>query len=307
MSRLTRREWSRMTLLGFFSTTIAATRRGAADEAARAPSPSTRPRARVAGVPLGIHTMSFNDRSLEQTTPIILAIGAGSCELWRGHVEPGDLVTKGGDREQLRRWRMNVSIDDLAKTGASLSRMGLRVAGYELPFDSDFTDAEIERSFKVARALGVDLITGTNDRSMLVRVLPFAREYKIRVGFVNSAGGPLRSPEDIDRLLARDLVEIALVLDVAELIAAGHDPLAVLSKHMGRIAAVHLRDRKRNGGPSVAWGQGDTPLIEILGMLRKVKRCAPALICYDYSGADRVDEVRRCYEFCVKALEAKPS
>ncbi|MBN2370649.1 MAG: sugar phosphate isomerase/epimerase [Vicinamibacteria bacterium] len=303
MSLITRREWNRMALLGCVSTLVAP-RRGRADTPASAPSPAPRPRAAVAGVPLGIHTMSFSDRSLDQTTPIILAIGAGLCELWHGHIEPKELVTEGGDREQLRRWRMNVPLDDLARTRADLAGKSLRVIGIEMPFASDFTDAEIERGLKIAQALGVDLVAGSTDQAMLDRVLPFAREYKIRIGFINGAKGPIRSPEDIDRLLASNAGETAFVLDVAELTAAGHDPLAVLSKHVSRIAAVHLRDRKRDGGPSVVWGQGDTPLGEILGLLRKTKRCPPVLIRYDYSGADRVDEVRRCYEFCVKALEA---
>ena len=34
-----------------------------------------------------------------------------------------------------------------------------------------------------------------------------------------------------------------------------------------RITGLHLKDRRINGGPNVPWGQGDTPIKEVLQLL----------------------------------------
>ena len=64
-----------------------------------------------------------------------------------------------------------------------------------------------------------------------------------------------------------------------------------------------MKDRKKNKGENVDWGKGDTHIKEVLVLLRDKKYPIPAFIEYEYKGeADPETEVRRCYEFCKKAL-----
>jgi len=65
---------------------------------------------------------------------------------------------------------------------------------------------------------------------------------------------------------------------------------------------VHLKDRKKNQGANMPFGEGDTPLKEVLLLLRKKKYAIPACIEYEYKGADTMVEVRRCFDYCKKAL-----
>jgi sugar phosphate isomerase/epimerase len=85
-------------------------------------------------------------------------------------------------------------------------------------------------------------------------------------------------------------------------VAAGGDPVAFLEKYPDRVIAIHLKDRKKNQGPNMPWGQGDTPIRRVLSMLKAKRSGIPANIEYAYPGADTVAEVRRCFEYCRTAL-----
>ena len=78
-----------------------------------------------------------------------------------------------------------------------------------------------------------------------------------------------------------------------------------LEKHHADIVTVHIKDRKKNQGDNMPFGEGDTPIIPVLHLMRDRKYRIPANIEYEYKGAsDPTTEVRKCYEYCRKALEA---
>jgi hypothetical protein len=67
--------------------------------------------------------------------------------------------------------------------------------------------------------------------------------------------------------------------------------------------SLHIKDRRRDQGPNVAFGEGDTPIVAVLQRLRDRSWPIPAQIEYEYRGADTVDEVRRCLDYCRAALK----
>ena len=93
-------------------------------------------------------------------------------------------------------------------------------------------------------------------------------------------------------------------LDIGHFVAAGFDPVDYIEKHHGRINALHIKDRKANQGENVPFGEGDTPVREVLALLRDKGYKIPANIEYEYKGADTVEEVRKCFAYCKKALES---
>jgi sugar phosphate isomerase/epimerase len=62
--------------------------------------------------------------------------------------------------------------------------------------------------------------------------------------------------------------QFAINLDIGHFTAGNHDAADFLKKHHDRITHIHIKDRKRNGGPNVALGTGDTPIRECLLMIR---------------------------------------
>jgi L-ribulose-5-phosphate 3-epimerase UlaE len=75
-----------------------------------------------------------------------------------------------------------------------------------------------------------------------------------------------------------------------------------LEKEHADIVTLHIKDRKRDQGDNVPFGEGDTKIVEVLQLLREKKYPIPANIEYEYKGDDTVTEVRKCMEYCKAAL-----
>ena len=70
---------------------------------------------------------------------------------------------------------------------------------------------------------------------------------------------------------------------------------------------MHLKDRQTpaNGKGNLSWGQGDTPLVEALQLMRNKEYNYPATIEMEYEipdGSNAVAEVKKCLKFCEQAL-----
>ena len=139
----------------------------------------------------------------------------------------------------------------------------------------DFTDPEIEAVFKQMRALGVTIFCTNQTRvGMGPRIKPFAEKYDIRPAFHTHAQvedpNEVASPASLQKLL--DMSPRFMVnLDIGHFTAGNQDAVAYLRAHHDRITHLHVKDRKRNNGPSVMWGTGDTPIAECLRAIRDNK------------------------------------
>ena len=94
-------------------------------------------------------------------------------------------------------------------------------------------------------------------------------------------------------------------LDIGHFTATNQDAVAFLKEHHARITNLHIKDRKRDHGPNQVWGQGDTPIGQVLQLMKKEKYKIPANIELEYAipeGSDRVAEVKKCLAFCKQAL-----
>ena len=70
-----------------------------------------------------------------------------------------------------------------------------------------------------------------------------------------------------------------------------------------RIKNIHVRDRKRDNGPNRPFGEGDTPIREVLRLIRDNKYAIRAYLEYEYgSFRSSLEEVKTCFEYCKGAL-----
>jgi sugar phosphate isomerase/epimerase len=95
-------------------------------------------------------------------------------------------------------------------------------------------------------------------------------------------------------------------LDLGHFIAGNNtSPIPFLKKHHDRITHIHVKDRKLHDGPNVPFGEGDTPIVEALRLIRDNKWNIQATIEFEYpvpQGSDRMIEMAKCIAYCRKAL-----
>ena len=282
---------------------------------------------RVGGVLLGAQSYSFRelprDAGGDAIGPLIralTAVGLGDCELWAPQLEPApDPRTGRGApntpevqrarqdaREALRKWRIETPIAHFAGVKKRFADAGVSIHSFNYSFNETFTDAEIERGFEIAKALGAGVITASTTLSVARRVVPFAEKHRLTVAMHNhsdtSDPNEFATPESF--AAARKLSSLFKVnLDIGHFTAANYDAVAFLREHHAHVTNLHIKDRRKNQGDNVPWGTGDTPIKEVLQLLKKEQWSIAAHVEYEYRGAKTpVEEVAACVAYARQAL-----
>src|SRR5262249_20645471 len=125
-----------------------------------------KPNSRVAGVQIGAQSYSFRTMPLDDAIKAMTEIGLSECELWQGHVEPQQQARGEQAREQLRKWRLDTPMDHFRDIGKKWQTAGINLYAYNYSFRDDFTDAEINRGFEIAKGLGAKVITASSTVSV---------------------------------------------------------------------------------------------------------------------------------------------
>ena len=168
------------------------------------------------------------------------------------------------------------------------------------------TDAEIAYALRMARALGASHVTVEipANSAQSARLGKLADIHKVGVGY---HGHLQQTPTAWDDALAQARYN-GLNLDIGHYVAAGFDPVPLITAKHERLYSMHVKDRKSkdNGGENMPWGEGDTPIVAVLEVMKKNKYKFPATVELEYpipDGSDAVKEVARCVEYCRKVLE----
>ena len=250
-------------------------------------------------VTIGVQSYSFRDRSLEDAIAAMQKIGLRSCELWQGHIEP---VKQ--QREERRAWRETVSLDVFHRVRDQFAKAKIALLAYNISIQDTFSDAELERSFEMTRALGAPLITSSSNIKTVARIAPAAERNKMLVGMHNHSR---IDPNEFATAasLANALKQgkyIAVNLDVGHFTATNEDAVAFLKEHHARIVTLHIKDRKRDQGDLVPIGTGDAPIDQVLKLVRDNGWPIPMNLEYEYKGGDTVEEVRKMLDYCKRVL-----
>jgi sugar phosphate isomerase/epimerase len=259
----------------------------------------------VRGVQIGAQSYSFRDMDLDACIEAFKTVGLGECELFDGHVEP---KLRG---EELRKWWLSAPPSYFHEIRTKFDNAGVKLYAFTYGFRKAMTDQGIERGFQAAQALGVKYITSSSNVSVAPRVDTYAQKYKIMVGFHghDNTSNPdeFSTPDTFARAMKGASPYIGVNLDIGHFVAAGGDPVAYIREQHDKIVTLHIKDRKRNHGANVPFGQGDTPIVAVLRLLRDNKWKIPANIEYEYgeeAHLDTIAEVKKCYAYCRQALES---
>jgi len=294
---------------------------------------AARPNSNFGGVQIGVITYSFRalPSSAEQVLGYCVDCGISAIELMSNVAESyaGAPAApqrkgkqKGGDQAAapggpgLKEWRISASMDKYKAFRKMYEDAGVKIYAFKLPPTMAMSDQEYEYIWNVAHTLGANHITMElpTDDALLKRVADYAASRRLRIAFHTHGQG---GSANFDKVLAASPYT-ALNFDVGHYYGVtGESPVPIIEKYHDRIASLHLKDRKspnspdgghagpRGGGANMPWGQGGTPLVEILQLMKARKYKFPGSIEYEYNtpeGSDVLTEVKKCVEFCRKAL-----
>jgi sugar phosphate isomerase/epimerase len=265
---------------------------------------------RIAGVRVGTQSYSFRDRGLDEAIAAMKQLGLSYCELWSGHVERAERipVPQGGNRrEATRQWRLERAVTDAKDLKKRFDDAGVTLTSYDVPFAADFTDDEITRVFEMGKAFGVEVITSSTLVSLAPRLQPFAAKAGMRVGYHNHSRispDQIATPDDLATAMKAG-PNICATLDLGHFTAANFEALPFLDTHHDRIVSMHLKDRKRDQGATLPFGEGDAPIAAVLTRLRDRKWDIPAHIEYEYRGKGAIEEMTDLLAFCRRTLETR--
>ncbi|HWH71464.1 MAG TPA: sugar phosphate isomerase/epimerase [Candidatus Sulfotelmatobacter sp.] len=266
------------------------------------------------GVRIGCISYSYRGGidSAQDTLKALIQDGLSEVELMGGPIESyagfgggGGRGRKGGAAKAPAKFSDAQRQEQLAKC-RELRKLyndaGITIHLHKTSFGQ--SEEEIDFNFQVAKALGCVGITLERSEAMARKLGPFADQHKIWVAFHNHTNNyPVM--EKTDPILDYGQY-IGFNFDVGHYFAGtkGLSPIPVIEKYHDRIVSLHLKDRTAGGG-NLPWGQGKTPVKEILQLMKKEKWTFPADIELEYKvpeGSSSVAEVAKCVQYCREAL-----
>jgi sugar phosphate isomerase/epimerase len=285
---------------------------------------TSKPSSRVNGVQIGLNVpYSFGDNLMpaDEVLQKCVQLRVSALELRSQPVEgflgaPQDLVKRSAARastpeqqaaktaatDELRKWRLSTPMDKVAALRKTYEDAGVAIE--ILKFDAIYArpDEELDYCFQLAKALGANAISCEISVPDTKRLGEFADKHNLMVGY---HGHTETGPAQWETAFGYAKHNGAN-LDIGHFVAGGHgSPMTFLTAHHDRITHIHVKDRKANNGPNVPFGQGDTPVKEVLRLIRDNRWPIQATIEFEYpvpAGSDRMTEIAKCVQYCRDAL-----
>jgi len=283
---------------------------------------ASKPDSRIGGVQVGLiapYAFRGTAESAEEILEKVVELGISAVEMQslpaerfagapegparpRRRLTPEERAPRREWEEKVSAWRLAAPMDRFVELRRMYADAGVRLYGFKLALPESMPDEEYDYCFGAAKALGADHVTmelsGNTER-----IGRFAAKHEVRVGYHNHAQVDEHS---WDAALAQSPWN-GINLDVGHFTAAiSRSPIPFIEKHHDRITSMHLKDRKYGkDGDNVPWGQGDTPLREVLQLMKREGHTFPATIELEYpvpEGSTVMAELRRCRRFCEEAL-----
>ena len=268
----------------------------------------------IGGVQFGLQPFCYHDLPMtpENRPTLIKRLvqnGFGLVELHATWVEPritDPRIRPEEARERQRAWRLNPPADHYARVKREFDEAGITIFTYYVGWNDSYTDPEIDAVFAGAKRLGARGCVGSQGLAASSRLATFPGKHGLFLGIHNHAN--LSDPDAFatEESFVKGLAfsrDVKATLDTRHFTAANGDCLGFLERHHERMSSVHLGDRRRNNGRSAPFGEGDTPIIEVLRLIRDNKWPIVALLEFEHGTLrTQVEEVQLMFDYCKRAL-----
>ena len=274
---------------------------------------TAKPNSLVAGVQLGLnvpYSFGNNNMSGDETLANCVSLGVSALELRSQPVEaflgrpalPAGRGAPASAYDEIRAWREKVSIDKAREFRDQYERAGVLIQIVKFDRVPQMSDGELDYAFRLGKALGARALSCEISKPDTARIGKFADKHQMWIGY---HGHMETSDADWEATFGEAKFN-GVNLDIGHYVA-GHSksPIPFLEKNHDRITHLHIKDRKKAAGPNVPFGEGDTPIKEVLQLLRSRKWPIQATIEFEYpvpTGSTRMAEIAKTLEFCRAAL-----
>ena len=227
----------------------------------------------------------------------------------RAQLTPEQLAERQAATEKLAQWRASATANTWKAVTKKFNDAGIDVALLCYNMQDSMKDEDIEFGFSMAKGLGVKGITTSTTLTMAKRIAPVADKHKLMVGYhghdATNDANQTATLESYDTLMGYGKYN-GINLDIGHFTAAGYDAVAFIKQHHAKITNLHIKDRKKDHGPNVAvWGTGDTPMKEVLQLLKTEKYPFPANMELEYpvpADSNIVAEAKKCLAYVKSCL-----
>jgi len=284
------------------------------------------------GVQIGAITYSYRDMRLdvEGTIKACVESGISSIELmgtgveeylgapknpltWREVRNLDDQPQEKKDAfatylEEIKAWRYgDETLKKYEELRNKFNDAGVNIHIYK--WTAGMSDEELDYSFKVARALGAIGITTEIGEENCTKVGAAAERAGMLALFHNHYQYADEN-FDVDKLLALSPAN-RLNFDIGHYFGStGKCPVEFISKYHDQIASIHVKDKtgkdnETEKNANQVFGQGETPVKEVLQVIRDNKWPIHCDIELEYKVApwsNSVKEVNTCRAYCRQAL-----
>ncbi|MDH5610054.1 MAG: sugar phosphate isomerase/epimerase [Cyclobacteriaceae bacterium] len=229
--------------------------------------------------------------------------GAPESPPWkRGELTEAEKKERADYQADIKNWRTKAPMSKFKEMAGLFKDAGVNIEVIKFPLDR-MSDEEIAYCFRVATTVGARGITLERTDESVRKLAPYADKYKKLIGYHNHAAVNFNSWDECVALSPYQ----ALNLDIGHYVAGtNQSPVPLIQKYKDRILNLHIKDRKKDNGANLPWGQGDTPIGEVLRLMRDEKYKFMATIELEYDipeGSDAVKEVANCIDFCKNELD----
>lgn len=215
-------------------------------------------------------------------------------------------------REKQREWRINNSLEKYEELRKMYNDSGVYIHIVKFA-PAEWNDEEIDYAFRAAKVLGAEGVSNEIGHEACERMGKFAEKYDM-VAIFHNHGQPRDSSFNFEDYLVYS-PKIMLNFDVGHYFGAtGKHPNELIEKLHGRIFSIHLKDKTgKYGDPAdtnMPWGEGETPLDDILTLIRDNHWPIYCDIEMEYQipeDSDPVLETKKCVDYCKNILEGTPN
>jgi sugar phosphate isomerase/epimerase len=270
----------------------------------------------VQGIQFGLQSYSFNGTpaatALDLVIQSMVETGLGEVDVWSPLIEPPELSDKARvagataeERAQARaaiaKWRATAPLDYFRAIRKRFEDKGIGVMAFST--SAGTTDEELNRTMEITRALGAKVASVAAPMSVAKRLVPIADKHGVWIGI---QGSPRMNPANPDQIARPEHFQAAFALsptfcgsfDIGDAVGGGYsasDVLNFVRENHKKIFQIYLKDRNK-ANVSLPWGEGDTPVKEVILMLRDLKSPARAYLDLDYkSTTSRPEDVKHAF------------